>query len=67
MISPVDRALIDEALAGGRIRRIPLGERGLATKSTPSPGACRVRPEGVGSGRHVARFATLDEIDGERS
>ncbi len=62
-LSPALRALVDQALAAGRITRIATGERALAPRLSPAPQPLLVNAEQCLGGRQVERLPHLDEID----
>lgn len=63
MKPPADLALlIAAAVANGRLRVIPEGERGLAPP-LPKRRDERCRPEGCGAGRMLSRLPGIDAYD----
>lgn len=62
-----ERAMIDDAIAEGRINRVPLGVSGIVRKPKVPDAPTRFHPDYLGKGNKVDRHKFLDEIDGDWS
>ncbi len=58
--------LVAQAVAGGRLQRIPTGVRALRDRPPPAVSEPLVRPEACFGGRQVDRHPHLDELDRSR-
>jgi len=56
------RTMIDQAVAEGRVNRLPMAE-----PEQPKPGNTKFHPEHCSKGHAVGRARFLDELDGDRS
>lgn len=62
-----ERAMIDAAIAEGRLTRVPAGVSGIVRKTKAPDAPTRFHPDYLGKGKRVDRHRFLDEMDGDRS
>lgn len=60
-------AMIDAAIAEGRLTRVPAGVSGIVRKTKAPDAPTRFHPDYLGKGNKVDRHMFLDELDGDLS